>query len=604
MIVSKLFSVRWSGVVWAVLLSIDGGALAATKAERTQAAAELTAEALHREAFGQNDQRQQLLARAAAAHPEFAPAKWHQGLVQYQDRWVKAEDLPSELRRETRVADYRHVRDRFAATAAGQMELADWCAHRGLRERERAHLTQVVTLEPDHVEARRRLGFRRVGVDWVSEDEIRETAEKRSADSAALRRWRPTLVEIRGQLQSRRPAQRQKAKARLLAIADPAAAGAIEQCLWNVSVEAASAMVDALAAIVDPETSRMLARQAVLSPYESIRVAAAEQLRSRGLDTYAPALLAMLFSPASSRIEVVPDARGRLWSRYVVEREGQDHRESLVIDTVYQRIPLPGGDGGDTLQRALGHMQAANLNRETAVIQNNLRTDELNDRICAALEIATQQDLPPQPESWWQWWNETNEVYTTGEKPTKTVQLTDQVAMGDYAPRFDSTPYAPQMYSPPPPPRMDCLAAGTLVWTDAGPAPIEQIRVGDLVLAQDPESGELAYQPVLRTTVRPRGPLVRVCLVNREVLETSGGHLFWVAGAGWTKARKLLSGCELHGVTGTVRVSITETADEAETYNLIVADSHSYFVGEGKLLCHDNTVRRPTKAKVPGLLPK
>ena len=151
---------------------------------------------------------------------------------------------------------------------------------------------------------------------------------------------------------------------------------------------------------------------------------------------------------------------------------------------------------------------------------------------------------------------------------------------------------------------MDCLAAGTLVWTDAGPVPIEQIRVGDLVLAQDPESGELAYQPVLRTTVRPRGPLVRVCLVNREVLETSGGHLFWVAGAGWTKARELLSGCELHGVTGTVRVSITETADEAETYNLIVADSHSYFVGEGKILCHDNTVRRPTKAKVPGLLPK
>ena len=120
--------------------------------------------------------------------------------------------------------------------------------------------------------------------------------------------------------------------------------------------------------------------------------------------------------------------------------------------------------------------------------------------------------------------------------------------------------------------RMDCLAAGTLVWTDAGPAPIEQIRVGDLVLAQDPESGELAYQPVLRTPIRPQGPLVRVCLVNREVLETSGGHLFWVAGAGWTKARELRSGCELHGVTGAVRVSLAETSSEAETYNLIVAD--------------------------------
>ena len=61
---SKLFSLRWSRVVSAMLYPIDGVALAATKAERTQAAAELTAEALHREAFGQNGQRQQLL-RAA-----------------------------------------------------------------------------------------------------------------------------------------------------------------------------------------------------------------------------------------------------------------------------------------------------------------------------------------------------------------------------------------------------------------------------------------------------------------------------------------------------------------------------------------------------------
>jgi hypothetical protein len=35
---------------------------------------------------------------------------------------------------------------------------------------------------------------------------------------------------------------------------------------------------------------------------------------------------------------------------------------------------------------------------------------------------------------------------------------------------------------------------------------------------------------------------------------------------------------------------------------VIVADFQSYFVGEGKILCHDNTVGRPTKATVPGLL--
>ena len=37
------------------------------------------------------------------------------------------------------------------------------------------------------------------------------------------------------------------------------------------------------------------------------------------------------------------------------------------------------------------------------------------------------------------------------------------------------------------------------------------------------------------------------------------------------------------------------------TYNLIVADFHTYFVGEGKILSHDNTIREPTVALVPGL---
>jgi hypothetical protein len=48
-------------------------------------------------------------------------------------------------------------------------------------------------------------------------------------------------------------------------------------------------------------------------------------------------------------------------------------------------------------------------------------------------------------------------------------------------------------------------------------------------------------------------------------------------------------------------VRAVETGSEAETYNLIVDSFHTYFVGEGKVLCHDNTVRRPTHCAVPGL---
>jgi hypothetical protein len=47
--------------------------------------------------------------------------------------------------------------------------------------------------------------------------------------------------------------------------------------------------------------------------------------------------------------------------------------------------------------------------------------------------------------------------------------------------------------------------------------------------------------------------------------------------------------------------SIEQTGFEP-TYNLIVADFHTYFVGKAKILSHDNTIREPTVALVPGLI--
>jgi len=53
-----------------------------------------------------------------------------------------------------------------------------------------------------------------------------------------------------------------------------------------------------------------------------------------------------------------------------------------------------------------------------------------------------------------------------------------------------------------------------------------------------------------------------------------------------------------------IRVAAIESTDEAEAYNLIVADFNTYFVGKGGILVHDNTPRRPTRATVPGLASK
>jgi hypothetical protein len=51
-------------------------------------------------------------------------------------------------------------------------------------------------------------------------------------------------------------------------------------------------------------------------------------------------------------------------------------------------------------------------------------------------------------------------------------------------------------------------------------------------------------------------------------------------------------------------VESVEPATNAETYNLVVADFNTYFIGTNGVLVHDNTPRRPTRCIVPGLVAK
>jgi hypothetical protein len=133
-----------------------------------------------------------------------------------------------------------------------------------------------------------------------------------------------------------------------------------------------------------------------------------------------------------------------------------------------------------------------------------------------------------------------------------------------------------------------------------GAAPIETVRGGDRVLSQDPDTGELAYKIVLGTTVRPPAPLVQIRAGGSEIRATRG-HPFWVSGKGWEMAKFLALGDKLHCATGFLPIESLEEAPAEQTYNLIVEDFATYFVGEHRLLVHDNTLRQPTLAIVPGL---
>jgi hypothetical protein len=282
-------------------------------------------------------------------------------------------------------------------------------------------------------------------------------------------------------------------------------------------------------------------------------------------------------------------------------REGQNEREVLVLDTAYRRVARAGGDGRETLSRMLNDAGDTAMRRQVSVAQQNRRSEELNNRVATALVTATEQQLPAQPQAWWDWWNDHNEIFVEGDKQVQAVRRTRQFEVEDFVPQAAAALGAAVATASAVQDAKDCLAAGTKIWSTAGMVSVEDLQVGDLVLAQDIETGELAFKPVVRTTIRPKTRLIRI-QAGEQTIEASGGHPFWVSGEGWVKARDLASGMELHCATGTRQVtSVEKETDDVETYNLVVADFSTYFVGAARVLSHDNTVRDATNAIVPGL---
>lgn len=581
-------------------------ATAETKAERFQAAVDLVKEALHREVYGQTDDRQQLLEDALAKSPDLEAAHWHLGHVNEKGKWVDFQEAADLLQANKKLDVYRRLRDEAEDTVDGQFQLADWCRRNKLVDQERAHLSRVVELSPDHLDARARMGHIRVGGEWLTADERRGEFERVVEMRKALADWRPVMRDIARGLSRRGELQREAAAAKLLATGDPTAIGAMEEVISPLGEDAAKLVIEAIAVMEQHDASVALARQAVYSPHVSVRELACEKLKGRSTEGFVPQLLAELQTPVVSRSQLYRGRGGSLVSRQVLAREGQDHRDLAVLETEYERIARMGGDADDTLARALTDLQRTAIMRDVALSRENTQTAAMNLRVMNVLEQSTGEMMPPLPQNWWTWWNDENEVFVQTDKPIRQTYQRDTVAVVDRTP-LDSTGPQDQRETGPatqatPVPRFsgDCLAAGTKVWTELGPLAIEEIRVGDRVLAQDPDTGELAYKPVLGTTIRPASRLVRIT-AGQDSITTSGGHLYWTAGEGWQKARELASGGELHSIRGSVRISQVEKAELAPTYNLIVADFHTYFVGASHVLCHDNTLREPTDALVPGL---
>jgi hypothetical protein len=297
--------------------------------------------------------------------------------------------------------------------------------------------------------------------------------------------------------------------------------------------------------------------------------------------------------------------------RHAFHREGWEQNELTVADTNYAIPPqavmatpdsrvvrrlqaitdVQQATPDELARQALANAAEVATRREQLRRSHNAAVELRNRRVMHVLAQVTGQPQLEKPADWWSWWDEHQGVHYVG-RPTSTRYTRSDITV----PR--SVAMAPVSTA-----RRECFAPGTPVWTASGPVAIETLRVGDLVLSQDVETGELALKPVLAATVRPAEQLVRVDL-KREQIESTAGHPYWVVGDGWTLARQLSAEKMPYAVDASPTVQTVGPGEESVSHNLVVADFHTYLVGQSRLLVHDNTRPRPTNCLIPGLAGK
>jgi hypothetical protein len=216
-------------------------------------------------------------------------------------------------------------------TVEAQWGMAEWCKEAGLLEQRKRHLQTVLALDPNHVEARKALGYQKHGSRWLTQDEYmqsvgyvrykgawrtRQEIDIESRDTQqelAAKKLRKDIhlwieqVATGGRL-------RDTAEKNLNAINDPAAAPALAEIIGNSDQrrELRKKCLDILARLPPGLATGTLVRVAMSDSDESIRDGCIDELKRQGAHTVLSAFIKELSSKDNARVNRAGDALGRL----------------------------------------------------------------------------------------------------------------------------------------------------------------------------------------------------------------------------------------------------------------------------------------------------
>jgi hypothetical protein len=226
-------------------------------------AKKLVQEALSSEASGGNASRSELLIQAKEIAPDEPTVRWQQGQIQSGRTWLSYPELVARTKNSKVLEDYRTLRDKSKPTLESQYELIQYCKKHGLKDQATSHWSAIAELAPDNAEARSQLGFERVDGRWVDRRELELEREKAKRVAEILLKKGPDLRQLASDLAANKIDEPQAIQ-QLAKDLDVDSIPVWELCLSSANHQGAAAVVGALMQSNAPESTKSLARHAVL----------------------------------------------------------------------------------------------------------------------------------------------------------------------------------------------------------------------------------------------------------------------------------------------------------------------------------------------------
>ena len=271
-------------------------------------------------------------------------AQWYAGKILVGGQWLTLEQATQQATANGQLTAYRELRAKSTNGLADHERLARWCKKRALVDLAKVHWLQVLRFDRDH-----RAALNEMGLTWyqgrlLTHEEASQFKQREREWIKQKKTWQAKIKRLRRDLEKGLVKEEVAARRELREINDPAAVPALLEEFTEpakdeeITIARQSELMEVLGGIDSPVAIETLAQFAVESDSKPIRYIAIDQLKSKPLEAYVPALLAGLAMPVEASVSI-NESGSRVVSSYSYSQEKPGGKEYTEKRHSYQTVP-------------------------------------------------------------------------------------------------------------------------------------------------------------------------------------------------------------------------------------------------------------------------